>query len=112
MRKIEQRLQVIEELGKEELKIMAKKANDYSGTGDCNRNIRACDALGICSAEQGVLIRLQDKLSRLITLIINGVESQVDESIRDTIMDARNYLGILYDLRVENQNAATEAPSE
>ena len=102
MRTIQQRLDVIKELGEEELAIMERKANDYSGTGDCNRNIRACSNLGICSAEQGVLIRLQDKLSRLTTLIVEGVEAKVDEPIRDTIMDARNYLGILYDLRVED----------
>lgn len=82
---------------------MAAKAHDYSGHEDVNKNIRACELVGICSAKAGVMIRLFDKFQRISNLLRS--EAQVkDESVRDTIHDARNYLAILLDL-YEEENA-------
>ena len=48
------------------------------------------------------VIRLEDKLSRLKTLIKS--ENKVDESIEDTLMDLANYaIMTLIELRVENK---------
>ena len=84
---------------------MTRKAADYSGTVDCNQNIKACEHLGIASAEKGILIRMTDKISRLARLVGDKQEAQVkDESIRDTVMDLRNYALILYHVYKERSN--------
>lgn len=90
---------------------MERKASDYSGLQDVNRNIKACEMVGICTAEQGVMIRLFDKFQRLSNLIKPGVNAKVkDESVEDTIHDARNYLAILLDLRKEKEDARAAEP--
>lgn len=83
---------------------MARKSHDYSGSADCNRNITACERLGLCSVHIGLLVRLLDKFQRLSTLLNDEGSQQVkDESIDDTISDARNYLGILAHVRYEGK---------
>ncbi len=100
MTTINERLELLDKLHLVERDIMSRKAHDYSGAVDCNRNIKACQLLGIAPATTGVLIRLMDKVQRVTTLL--NSEAQVkDESILDTIIDARNYLCILYDLIIE-----------
>lgn len=87
---------------------MGAKAHDYSGDEDCNRNIKACEAIGIATAEEGTMIRILDKMSRLSNLLKKGFISQVtEESIDDTISDARNYLAILQHLVVERRAKTT-----
>lgn len=87
---------------------MEAKAHDYSGDADCNRNIKACEVVGIATAKQGVLIRLLDKLSRISNLL--KAEARVkDESIDDTIGDARNYLAILQHLIMDERTNAEKA---
>lgn len=39
----------------------------------------------------GVLVRIGDKLSRLITITKNSVSLVSDETIKDTLMDLHNY---------------------
>ena len=39
----------------------------------------------------GVLMRIQDKLKRLLSITKNGVTLINDESIRDTLIDLHNY---------------------
>ncbi|GAA0123017.1 MAG: DUF1599 domain-containing protein [Clostridium argentinense] len=63
------------------------------------------DSFGKGFKEYGMVmpvIRLEDKLSRLKTLIKS--ENKVDESIEDTLMDLANYaIMTLIELRVENK---------
>ena len=40
---------------------------------------------------EAILIRLEDKMSRLEQLIINGNRQVADESINDTLLDMANY---------------------
>lgn len=95
MATIKDRLALLDQMHSKERAIMEAKANDYSGTEDCNRNIKACEAIGISTAEQGILIRIMDKLSRISNLIKPGFKASVNESIDDAIADSRNYLAIL-----------------
>lgn len=75
--------------------ISKRKGHDYSGKADTLANLKRTAALGITSAERGVLVRMGDKLSRLVTLI-DGEPGQVkDESIQDTILDMVNYSCLL-----------------
>lgn len=67
----------------------ARKNHDYAKESDPLSNLRACESLGI-SAETGILVRLQDKMSRLAQLSTKQAQV-VDESVEDTHKDAAIY---------------------
>jgi hypothetical protein len=73
--------------------ISLKKANDYSKGANTYRNFEGSERIGI-SVQKGILLRLQDKFTRLENLLESDTP-KVAESIEDTIMDAINYLAIL-----------------
>lgn len=77
---------------------------DQQKAGDTLFNLRVCELLGVVpSAEEGILVRLSDKLMRLISLTKPGREAAVkDESVLDTIADIHNYvdyLGLIWQQR-------------
>ena len=82
MNRIEQ-LKIIQE---EALTLFEKKNTDY---GD------AFATFGLI----GVLVRIQDKIQRLVSITKNGVHLVNDESLRDTLIDLHNYaaMGIMVD---------------
>lgn len=88
-------------LNKEADAILLAKGNDYNANqqeaGDTLFNLRTCALLGIVNSPiDGILVRLSDKLCRLISLTRPGVKQKVkDESIQDTVQDAKNYLDYL-----------------
>lgn len=84
-------------LCKQSLELMKKKNADYS-LGSPFGNFMVCEALQAASAENGVIIRMSDKLSRLVSVLQKG--AQVEESIRDTILDLINYSVLLYGVHV------------
>lgn len=87
---------------------MERKSHDYSGEDDCNRNIKACEVMGICSAETGLLVRMLDKLQRLATL--SKTEAKVkDESKEDTLGDLRNYAAIY--IHIMRDKHASKGPT-
>ena len=63
---------------KEAHDIFIKKNNDY---GDAFAKYGSV----------GVIIRISDKVQRLISVTKNGVNMVKDESIRDTLLDLHNY---------------------
>ena len=82
--------------------LWTKKQNDYgdsnirlgldlSSTSERSQNNRL--------AQLGVVIRMNDKISRLINLYKKDLESAVDESIEDTALDIMNYANMLMVLR-------------
>lgn len=86
--------------------LLNKKNADYGGdTGDVLNNIKTCEILGICSAEQGILIRIADKYKRMITLLASKKDPEVtDETIDDTIRDIIGYLILILAVR-KDRNA-------
>jgi len=73
-----------------------RKNSDYAGSKDPFKNFRQCENLGICSVEQGILVRMTDKMSRIATLIGENTEAKVtDEKLTDTLNDLANYSVIL-----------------
>lgn len=74
----ENRLSQMKTIQAEALELFKKKNVDY---GD------AFASYGII----GVLMRIQDKLKRFISITKNGVNLVNDESLRDTLIDLHNY---------------------
>lgn len=78
------------------LQLVETKSSDYATDEDPFKNFRASEVAGV-SVEQGILIRLLDKISRLANIINKDkVKIKVkDERIQDTLMDIINYSNIL-----------------
>ena len=84
-----------------------KKNKDYTGKDgtDPFGNFKRCELMGICSTEQGILVRLTDKMSRLSTFAQSGSFEVADESLKDTCMDVINYIILMYAFVQEKENA-------
>ena len=72
------RVEQMEKIQKEGLELFTKKNIDY---GD------AFAKYGVI----GVLMRIEDKIQRALTIKKNGVNLINDEGIRDTLLDLHNY---------------------
>ena len=102
-----------QELCDEARKLMTKKNADYTNSDkdadpNCFANFTRCEDMGICSTEQGFLVRMTDKLSRLSTFAQSGELRVKDESVRDTILDVINY-AVLF-MGYIHQGNGTDAP--
>jgi hypothetical protein len=91
-------LKLHEELCETALEIMKKKNHDYAGQGGETpfANFTRSEAMGICSTEQGFLVRMCDKLSRLSTFASAGELKADNESYEDAILDIINYCILFY----------------
>ena len=72
------RIDQMKKVQQEGLELFARKNADY---GD------AFATYGVI----GVLMRIEDKIKRSITITKNGVNLVEDERIRDTLLDLHNY---------------------
>jgi hypothetical protein len=82
------------------------KNHDYAGTKDPLKNLRACERLNL-EPFLGVLVRLQDKWSRLEEFVNSGQLMVKNESVIDTLMDNAVYsllAIILYKEQQKNEN--------
>ena len=80
-----------------------KKNTDYTGDkSDPFKNFKIVEDLGILSAEEGVIVRITDKLSRMAGFVRNGVLQVEDEKIEDTAIDLAVY-SIIFALLVKNK---------
>jgi len=81
------------------LNLSLAKNHDYSGGEDGSDpflNFKFVEHMGMgVSVEQGLLVRLADKIRRLSGFIQTGEFKVSDESFEDTIEDAINYLCLL-----------------
>jgi len=97
------------EFQREALDLTAKKNADYTAKGEALANFRACEKLGLCDTGTGILVRMIDKMMRLIAFERVGAFEVKSESIRDTCMDLSNYSHI-YDAycreRAEGEESA------
>jgi hypothetical protein len=75
---MESRIEQYLKIHHEALDLFKKKNNDY---GDAFANFGTV----------GVIMRMQDKLSRFTQVSKNKVELVEDEKIRDTLIDLHNY---------------------
>ncbi len=82
----------------------SRKNHDYAGTSDPLKNLRACTRLEL-DPFIGVMVRLQDKWSRIEEFVKSKTLLVKNESVEDTLMDNAVYslLAIIL-LREQNKN--------
>jgi len=92
----EQLLQYHGELCDQARLIMAKKNHDYSGASGKTpfANFEVTEKVGISKAEEGILIRILDKVMRINTFLKSD-ELKVNESVEDACKDCVNYFILL-----------------
>lgn len=88
------------------LGLIASKNDDYAGDGDPFANFRMAEKMGL-TTEQGIMLRLLDKVARLANIQKKGSASVTSESIDDTLLDLANYTAILYAYRRSIQRVDT-----
>jgi len=103
-------LEIQKQIFKEATQIITDKSHDYSSSDDALANLKSCKALGI-EPSDGVLIRIMDKLGRFANLRNKKAKVQSEKN-RDTIIDAINYLVLLYILEEEKQSRLEKMKNE
>lgn len=91
----------------EALELSIRKNHDYAGSDGASpfANFERCELLGICTTTRGFLVRLTDKLSRLIEFSRSGTFAVRDESLRDTVLDVINYVCLLYAYETDRRSS-------
>ena len=89
----------------EALGIMEKKNHDYAGEGGMEpfANFTRTEAMGVCSTEQGFLVRVVDKISRLSTFTSAGKLEVEGEGFHDSVVDIINYM-VLFSGYLKDKN--------
>ena len=91
--------------------LMERKNHDYSGGADGDDpflNFSRVEKLGITDTKTGFMVRMTDKVSRLITFIQSGELKDKDETFKDTILDLINYSVLLYAYNLSEMDDYTE----
>lgn len=85
--------------------LMDKKNRDYAGNDGKEpfANFTRVESMGICSTEQGFMVRLTDKMSRLSSILQSGKTNVTNETFDDTLVDVINYIVLLSAYRQEKQ---------
>ena len=68
-------------------------------------NFTRCEAMGICTTEAGMLVRMTDKLSRLSSFVEAGTFQVKDESLEDTCVDIINYAVLFHTFVQDKKNS-------
>ena len=77
-------------------RIVEKKNRDYSPGKDDYQNFRAVNyIMPWISVEEGILVRMIDKLQRAANVIHFGEAYVTEESVEDTLDDISNYSNII-----------------
>lgn len=103
---LQELLEFREGIHKKSLDLVVSKGHDYNRTqqenGDTLFNLKVAALLGIVDLpERGILVRLTDKLMRLISLLD---AKERHESFEDTVVDIHNYVDYLAFLRKKRLN--------
>jgi len=92
------RVEQMKKIQGEALELFTKKNNDY---GDAFAKY----------GPVGVLMRMEDKLHRYMSITKKGVNLVNDEGIRDTLIDLHNYSAMALMLLDEEENLGSPQPS-
>ena len=95
------------ELTKKAHELMKRKNADYAGGAGTEpfANFTRCEAMGICTTEAGMLVRMTDKLSRLSSFVEAGAFQVKDESLEDTCVDIINYAILFHSFVQDKKNS-------
>ena len=99
-------LQNHKKLCEEASALMELKNKDYAGNGGTEpfANFTRCEAMGVCTTEQGFLVRIVDKLSRMSSFIESGTMHVENESFHDSCVDIINYMVLLSSFVAEKES--------
>ena len=83
-----------EKICEEARELMRAKNHDYAGENTSNpwMNFERSELMGLCKTEQAFMVRILDKISRLITFIDAGQLAVKGEGVHDSIVDIINYM--------------------
>lgn len=84
-----------QELCSRGLALMQKKNADYGANNDALRNFRMAALINVDDAK-GILLRMQDKMARIVSFIEKGHLEVTSESWDDSIVDLINYAVLLH----------------
>ncbi len=84
----------------------SRKNHDYAGTSDPLKNLRACNRLEL-NPFIGVMVRLQDKWSRIEEFVKSKTLLVKNESVEDTLMDNAVY-SLLAIILLREQKKSTD----
>ncbi len=97
-------LELHEEFCAEARAIVEAKNHDYrGGSGDPLANFRGSVALGI-DPVMGIMLRQQDKMMRIKTLVEKGELKVKGEGVLDALRDNLNYTFLMYLLIMEQMD--------
>jgi hypothetical protein len=101
---IQEYLELKQKLFKKSDEISILKSKSYSNIADDPfKNVKMSSLIHVKPAK-GILIRLLDKISRIDTYVDgNGIDLK-DEKFEDCIIDAINYLTMIYAIVIGQQN--------
>ncbi len=88
-------IQIHKDLCSQSCELMRKKSEDYATGKDPFANFKRGEILGFATAEEGLMLRVVDKVSRISTFLQKGHLTVDNESVKDSIMDIINYMVIL-----------------
>jgi hypothetical protein len=75
---------------------MKQKSADYATGSDPFANFNRGEILGFATAEEGLMLRVVDKISRISTFLHRGELKVENESVADSVMDVINYMVLLH----------------
>lgn len=106
MSEFEEYIGYIKKFHDDAAEITANKSRDYAGEHQPLRNfVDAAEIAGI-TVEQGILVRMADKIARARSLTEKGsLSGHVGEKLEDTLKDLSNYAAILSYWATENYNS-------
>jgi len=93
--------------------LMKRKNSDYGANTDPFANFRMAVLVEV-ENEKGILVRMQDKMARLVTFIRRGSLEVKEESWEDACIDLANYAFILAGMFKEKASqppSSKESPS-
>ena len=102
---VEKRLELVKELFDEGIKVLIAKGNSYAGSGDSLANFkRNAERLGL-TPYQILAVYWNKHVDSINNAIQQNPKAPIDhtEGLRGRIIDAKNYLDILYCLLVEDE---------
>jgi len=95
-------LRILKDIQKQEIDIIINKSHDYANKENIFSNFEIVSKIVGCNPEIVFLTMIGIKIARLSELLTNKKVPK-NEAIEDTILDMRNYLGLLYGFLKNNK---------